>query len=774
MAENEIYKSPEIPEEEEYTLESILAEYKGNAYIAGERKLSKEDLEAQAAKIIEEMTRELSDPQSAVPTVQQKDDDGDDEEVTEYVPAEKKPLDKPETPAFDMERGAEPAKRPFLSVFGLKKRTGDEDEKPRKEGGRRVRREVEERSVRESVLEAARIERLEREQAESEKRESDLAMTDEEQMFFGVGRYARPETIEDVADEVEETIASKAARKRRAREEQKIVEQAEEAVAERELTPAEAEEIYSSGIRSVTRRALLVLILAIVSAVIAFSGRHADTETFLGGAQTAALIQLGLLLLSVVLGLDVFLRGIRNLVTFHAGGDSLAAVAAIVAAADAVYIVLADTARFGQPYCAPAIFALLCVMWGSRLSRSAYKTTFRTMRTAHLPTLVTAEWERADEGLVLTKKLGSAQGFVSKSLECDRSENFFKRFAPLVIIISIVFALITSVFRGQSGNFIHCLSALTAVSSCASAALIFNLPFNRCAKKLASSGAALAGWSGAKDINDAVGLVVKDSDLFPENTLSLGGVKSFSSMPAETVVSYTASLIIASGSGLTRLFGDLLKEYACSIYRVDEFSCYEGGGVGAMINGDRVIVGSAAFMNLMGVRLAPNLNLKTAVFTAINDELAGVFIVNYTPVDMVQNALVSLLRSKIRPLFAVRDFSITPAMIKSKFKISTENVDFLSFEARYKLSADTETPDLKPSAVMSREGLAHFVEIARRGRDLVRKVRLGDLITAAGAIIGLLIMFVICAGSSFSAGSAGNVTAFLVLWTAAVLLLNET
>ena len=772
MAENEIYKSPVEEPEEEYTLESILAEYKGNAYIAGERKLSKEDLEEQAAKIIEEMTRELNEPQPVVPTVQQTDED---DEVTEYNPAEQKPLDKPETPAFEMERETEQQeKKPLHSVFGLKKRSGEEKEKPKKEGGRRIRREIEERNVRQSVLEAARIERLEREQAESEKRESDLAMSDEEQMFFGVGRYARPETIEDVADEVEETIASKAEKRRRARVEKKIVEEAEAEVAEREPTAAEAEEIYASGLKSVTRRALLVLIIAIVSAVIAFTGRHADADTFLGGAQTAALVQLALLLLTVALCLDVFLRGLRNLVSFHAGGDTLAAVACITAAADAIYIIITKSTQFGQPYCAPAIFAMLCVMWGSRLSKSAYKTTFRTMRTASLPTLVTAEWERADEGLVLTKKLGSAQGFVSKSLECDRSENFFKRFAPLLIIISIVFALITTVFRGRSGNFLHCLSALTAVSSAASASLIFNLPFNRCAKKLASSGAALAGWSGAKDISDAVGLVVKDYDLFPENTLSLGGVKSFSAMSAEKVVSYTASLIIASGSGLTRLFGDLLKEYACSIYRVDEFSCYEGGGVGAMIDGDRVIVGSAAFMNLMGVRLAPNLNLKTAVFTAINDELAGVFIVNYTPVDMVQNALVSLLRSKIRPLFAVRDFSITPAMIKSKFKISTDNIDFLSFEARYKLSADTETPDLKPSAVMSREGLAHFVEIARRGRDLVRKVRLGNLITGAGAIIGLLIMFVICAGSSFSAGSAGNVTAFLALWTAAVLLLNET
>lgn len=771
MAENETNKSSGTGE---YTLESILAEYKGNAYIAGERRLSKETLETRAAKIIEEMKQEIDNPQSAVPAVQMQDDD--DEVVTEYRPAEKKPLDRTETPSFEMERSDETNEREKklrILPHGLKQRDAEPESKPKKEGGR-LKREVEERNVRQSVLEAARIERLERERLESEKKENDLAMSDEEQMFFGVGRYARPEVVEDVADEVEETIASKAERKRRAREEKKYMEMAAEAEAEREPTAEEAEEIYGSGVKSLRRRNLLVLVIAIASTVIAFAGRNADSAEFMGGAFTAALVQLVLLFVTLLAGIDVFIGGLKKLFTGHAGGDSLAAAAAAAAIIDSVYIMISGSDSLGQPYCAPAIFAMLCAMWGTRLSRSAYKTTFRMMRAAHLPTLVMAEWERADEGLVLTKKLGPAQGFVSKSLECDRSENLFRTLAPLMILASVVFALVTSVFRGESGNFTHCLSALMAVSSSASALLIFNLPFSRVSKKLAASGAALAGWSGARDIRDSVGIVVKDSDLFPENTLSLGGVKSFSNMPVETVISYTSSLIIASGSGLTRLFGDLLKEYACSIYRVDEFSCYEGGGVGAMINGDRVVVGSAAFMNLMGVRLPPNLNIKTAVFTAINDDLAGVFIVNYTPVDMVQNALVSLVRSKVRPLFAVRDFSITPAMIKSKFKISTETIDFLSFEARYKLSADTETPELKPCALMSREGLSHFVEIANRGSDLVRKVRLGSLITAAGAIIGLLIMFVICAGASFTAGSPANVTAFLALWTAAVILLNET
>lgn len=759
---------------EDVTLESILAEYKGNAYIAGERKLSKETLEEQAARIIEDMKRDIDNPDSDSETSEVPSEDDEDEVVTEYRPIEKKTLNKPETPAFDMERADESDKKPRILPHALKLHEKEpEQPKAKKEGGW-LKREVEERNVRQSVLDAARIERLERERLESEKQETELSMSDEEQMFFGVGKYARPETEEDTEEQPEETAETKAERKRRAREERKNFEMAQEAEAARELTAEEAEEIYGSGIKSLRRRTVGVLLLCIASVIIAYAGRHADPDTFLGGTVTAALVQLALMLLACLLSLDRIAEGLKKLIRGKAGGDSLAAVAAVTALADGIYIIMSGSDKFGQPYCAPVIFALLCVMWGTRLSRSAYKTTFRMMRAAHLPTLVTAEWERADEGLVLTKKLGTANGFVSKSLECDRSENLFKYLAPILIVASVILSLVTSVFRGEGSNFTHCLSAMTAVTSCSSAMLIFNIPFNRAAKKLASSGAALAGWSGARDINDAVGLVVKDYDLFPENTLSLGGVKSFGDLPVETVVSYTSSLIIASGSGLTHLFGDLLKEYACGIYRVDDLSCYEGGGVGAVINGDRVMIGSAAFMNLMGVRLVPNLNLKTAVFTAVNDELAGVFIVNYTPVDMVQNALVSLLRSKIRPLFAVRDFSITPAMIKSKFKISTDAVEFLSFEARYKLSADTETPDLKPSAVMSREGLSHFVEIAKRGRDLVKKVKLGNLISAGGGIIGLIIMFVICAGASFSAGSPANVTAFLALWTAAVLLLNET
>ena len=52
---------PEDPEEV-FTLEQILSEYKSEAFIRNERKLSKDKLEEQAAQIIAEIRHEMDGP----------------------------------------------------------------------------------------------------------------------------------------------------------------------------------------------------------------------------------------------------------------------------------------------------------------------------------------------------------------------------------------------------------------------------------------------------------------------------------------------------------------------------------------------------------------------------------------------------------------------------------------------------------------------------------------------------------------------------------------
>ena len=67
--------------------------------------------------------------------------------------------------------------------------------------------------------------------------------------------------------------------------------------------------------------------------------------------------------------------------------------------------------------------------------------------------------------------------------------------------------------------------------------------------------------------------------------------------------------------------------------------------------------------------------MKDAVYVSINGLLVGFFKIKYVPVQSVQNALFALLRTKIAPIFAVRDFNITPLMLGQKFKMSTDGFD---------------------------------------------------------------------------------------------------
>ena len=77
-------------------------------------------------------------------------------------------------------------------------------------------------------------------------------------------------------------------------------------------------------------------------------------------------------------------------------------------------------------------------------------------------------------------------------------------------------------------------------------------------------------------------------------------------------------------------------------------------------------------MNLMEVPLPQGLNVKNAVFCAIDGELAGIFALNYTLPDTVFPSLTSLLRERVGPVLATRDFNLIPAMLQQRFKLAAD------------------------------------------------------------------------------------------------------
>ena len=394
------------------------------------------------------------------------------------------------------------------------------------------------------------------------------------------------------------------------------------------------------------------------------------------------------------------------------------------------------------------------------------------MRLASVPTVVSAEDKLAEEGSVLNKKLGTAKGFLQRCTEPDLSERFYRKTVPPALLLLIILSL-ASAYLSETGALFRCLAALSCAAASFSATLVFARPFWLTAKKLGLSGAALAGWKGAEDMAKAVGLVIRDLDIYPENSVILNGMKVLSGAHVEKVVAYTGSVILATGSGLRRVFGELMRQYAAPLYRVEDFDCGTEGGVSAFIGQEQVLVGTGAYMNLMGIRVPGSVDVAGAVYTAIDHELCGVFIVNYLPQELVQDALYRLETGRLRPIFAIRDFNISPSMMIQKFRLTEDSISFLPPEDRYHLSVEPETEG-QPSALLSREGLWHYSETARGGRRLWRTVRRALFMTVLGAVLGVVIVFISCARGAFHSVAPMKLLLAMLLWAFATLMIAES
>ena len=259
-------------------------------------------------------------------------------------------------------------------------------------------------------------------------------------------------------------------------------------------------------------------------------------------------------------------------------------------------------------------------------------------------------------------------------------------------------------------------------------------------------------------------MVITDSDVFPKGTMELGDVRILEGAFVDKVISATASVVAASGSGLAQPFAELLRRNGYSISRVENFEPHDGGGMTATVGGESVAVGNTGFMNLIGVRVPAKLSTHNAVCTAMNGALVGLFFVNYKATGGVQEALVTLLHSSLQPVFALRDFNITPQMLKSRFRLPADNFKFPSYSERFRISGAEPDKASRVAAAIAREGMQPLVDAADRGRRLYTGIRAGTLISALGCVVGLLLMFLLCWTGSFEAATAANVVTFMLLW----------
>lgn len=495
-----------------------------------------------------------------------------------------------------------------------------------------------------------------------------------------------------------------------------------------------ASKYYGSQIYSLRLRFRLSLVFFAILAYISLGG---PVPGQLNNLRVAVVSCLALQLTVIMLCLDVFTNGLLNAFRGRFGADSLASIFNLLTMADAL-MVLTENCAYHMPLCALSAFSLIGVLFSSVLASRAMRKALRVPAISKTLYAVTSEEEVTGKDVTLLKSDKSIDGFVRRIEEEPYDEATFRKLAPVFAVLAAVLAAGIAFISKSYTEVLYVITVLFAPSVPFAALLGYALPYYIGTHRIFSSGTAIAGWSGLVDIGNSRNLIVTDRDLFPPDCVEITNVRIFADCDSNRIIAYASLLVAESKCGLAPAFSKLMEENGCESFHVDNFEPLAGGGFKGMIEGHNILCGSSDLMRLMNVKIPAKLIERTSVLLAMDGVLYGIFNIRYKPDAKVRRALVALMRSNRHPIFAIRDFNVTPDMIHDCFDVATDGYDFPPYAERYPLSEAKPSRESQIAGVVCREGLGPLTVLADTGRSLYVTVRMCTVLTVICVFAGIL------------------------------------
>ena len=573
------------------------------------------------------------------------------------------------------------------------------------------------------------------------------------------------QTVQEALSEREDTIIEEEPprrglfSRRKMRDEEEEFEEPEPELPEPPLTETLSDyRAQLSGATKARRGAGIFTLLLCVMAVL----EHFSIlpEAYTADPMIRALPPLAVEAIVCAIGWRIFAGALRSLKQGKVTSGFLTMLLCLVTLLDtALYAFLPARAALSLPLPVLGAMSVYCALLGESLRLHSMYDTFRIAAIGNAPYIVTVTAGGA------AKRVGLPGGFSNSARANDPYSRWQSVLLPVFLAASVVFGMLSTLETKQNALLAWNLSVMLASANLLAFPMVCALPLKRIAARLAKSGSAVAGFSGADAIRRSNCVILTDGDLFPPGTVTLGGLKVFGEESGK-VISYAATMAHASESGLSRLFDNLLASDGGFREQVEDVDFYEEGGVGGRIHGETVLFGTAGFMRKRGVNLPRNLGLKTGVFLSVDGTLIAVFAVKYMPAENVDWALHALHHSRITPVLAVRDGNITPALLKRKFGTDARAV-YPKLSTRLALS---ERGGGRPYALLMREGLMPYAEVVLGSKRLCASAKRCTVLAFLAATASTLLAFYLTFVGAYSVLTPFSLLIYVLLWSLSALV----
>ena len=556
---------------------------------------------------------------------------------------------------------------------------------------------------------------------------------------------------------------------------------AEQAEEEEEIQlrdPAQAAQACKRRARGLSARAMIVLILAAAAAYLSLAPSFdvLPLPVVLDVVENPT-IGIGALILlqfiALFIGVDVFGKGFYNLLHGMPDRCSLVSFAVLAALLHGASIIVFDNqAGVSVPYLAVSILLLYAAMREERGRYAAQARAYQAVCSAEQPMAVYSHYDAEDDACRAVKgPLFDKKDFLIEMERPDTADRFSMIYVPIALAASIILALVASVGRGEPVRFFWAFSALLSVSAPLGLICAFGASYKNVSRRLLASGAAIAGARQANLLRGTEEVVLVENDLFPSGSVSLESLENMGRLPDDKVLACAAALADAAGLELGRVLTDATRERYGVTLAARNVQEVEGGLTGD-IGTSHIVLGPAALMVQMGVRIHAGQGTHTCVYLVVDNMLAGVLTLRYQPTKHTYQAMRLMRRMHMNAVLAVRDFSISPAMVEEEFDLRRGFADQPDPAGVQRLLDPHYAEGDAPAAILTREGAGPYMQVLRCADKLAGAVRSALTLGAFAGICGMLIVFYLVFQNSVGALPVMNLLLYLLLWYIPVFIIT--
>lgn len=475
------------------------------------------------------------------------------------------------------------------------------------------------------------------------------------------------------------------------------------------------------------------------------------------------------LLLAALLGSYQLMEGFSDLIKRRFSLNTLLLFSLAACMADGILCLR----QVRVPCCAPFSLNMTMSLWSAYQRRNTEMGQMDTMRKAVRLDSVILEEDCYNGAPGIFRGEGQVEDFMDTYRTTPGPEQTLNMYSLIALFLSLGIGITAGVLSGITVG-VRFFSASLLVAVPATAYIAVSRPMAILERKLHKLGTVLCGWQGVSALNTKVVFPLGSEELFPAGSVKMNGLKFYGSRNPDQVVAYAAAVMVADGGGLAQLFNQLLESRNGYHFEVEMLRHYPNGGVGGVVNGEAVLVGTRTFMKEMGVDVPESAKIAQAVYVAVDGVLNGVFAIAYNKTKATAIGLTTLCAYRgLTPVLTTGDFILTEEFIAGKFGVNTRRMAFPERKVRNELASKQLQEDAEVVALTTQEGLAAAAYAVTGARTLRSTCVAGTAVQMMGGILGMLIMLALTAVRAEYLATPENLLLYELAWMIPGILITE-